>query len=122
MQSDDPKYGEGSAARLDRVVRNAFALVKVEPAPTTVIDIIKEWDSDCGAGCTAAAIVDLAERLRVDRWLLAFSEDGALVGQALVDAIAEQTRRLRSEEWPARNRLRMLADQVQATLGEFGLL
>lgn len=107
---------------IDRVRRNTLALVRVEPAPTTVIDIIEEWNGACGAGCTAAAIVDLAERLRIDRWRLAFAEDGVLVGQALEDAIRHQAQLLTSEEWPSKNRLRQLADQVRTTLGEYGLL
>ena len=119
---DDPKYGEHSAARMDRVTRNALALVTVEPAVPTVMDIIVEWASDHGVGCPAEAIVALAERLREDRWRLAFAEDGALVGASVVEALAEQARLLAADEWPARNRLRILADQVEATLGAHGLL
>lgn len=122
MRTDDPRYGEHSAAELDRVTRNTLALVRVEPTEPTVIDIIEQWAEDCEVGCAAATIVELAERLRVDRWRLAFSENGVLVGSSVVEALHEQTKLTKAEEWPARNRLRILADQVQTTLTEYGLL
>ena len=110
------------AAEFDRVRRNSFALVKAEPMTPTVIEIVTEWAEERRVTCSAASVVNLAERLRQERWRLAFSENGVLVGSAVVDALREQTSLIRAEAWPARNHLRLLAEHVRATLGEHGLL
>lgn len=116
------RHGEHSAAELDRVQRNHLSLVRVEPIAPTVIGVVTQWAEEHGVDCEAEAVVDLAERLREERWKLAFAENGVLVGEAVTEALLAQARNLRAEEWAARNRLRILADQVRLTLGEYGLL
>ena len=64
----------------------------------------------------------MAERLRHERWRLAFSENGVLVGASVVEALREQAKLVKADAWPARNRLRMMAERVRMTLGEYGLL
>lgn len=48
---------------------------------------------------------------------MAFSENGVLLGASVVEALMAQACHLRSAEWVARSRLRLLADHVRETVG-----
>lgn len=118
MQPTDPRVGEYSAAMIDRIGRNSFALVEALPAATP-IEIIFEWAEEHAIACDPAALVVLGERLRGGRLL--FTEDGKLAG-ALVSALLEQASNIKDGSWPERNRLRILGETVRETLRTLGLL
>ena len=97
-----------------------MSFVATEPALTPV-EVIFAWAEESQVRCDAAALIDLAERLRRDSTLL-FAEDGRLVASYITHALRTQVALMKAESWVAKNKLRILLQQTQQVCGELGLL
>lgn len=117
----DPRFGEVSGAMLDRAQRNTTSAITTvrTRAETTPLDTICAWREERNVDATPQDLVDLAERLRATD---PFAEDGKLLGAKMVSALRKQAERLRAENWPAGNRLRLSAEYPWETLSILGLL
>jgi len=117
----DPRLGIRAAAVFRRMDRNCVSLVPV-PAKRaeTPTQAIFAWAEECEVPADPADLVELAKRLRGSRLLV--GEDGVLEGKRITAAIQEQADLYGANEWPAKNKLRMLACRIRGTLGEMGLM
>ena len=118
-------------AMLRRMLRTRTAIVPARCAERTPAQVITAWCKECGLDVGADAVAGLSSRLH-QGGVFYFADDGALIGSVIVeiltaisDAIREQSDLIAGDQWPKRNRLRMLAErfrrELDAVLGEQGM-
>lgn len=113
----DPRRVGVAVAFLDRMQRNSATAAQASRAETPG-DMIFRWAEEGGVPAEREKLRDLATMLRGSRLL--FDEDGKLAGAAIADALDEQADLC--HDWPAANKLRLLAARVRDMLGGLGLL
>ncbi len=105
-------------------MRTRLALVPTTPAERTPAQVISDFCEECGVDLDAGSVAELSARLHAGG-VCYFDDDGRVLGtiicetlRAICDALAAQADLIAEDQWPARNKLRMLVDRFQRELGE----
>ena len=114
-----PHRGDATGGFIRRMMRSKLSLVPAEPVDETPLQVLSRWARDMNLDVNRQDLLELARSLR---GCIHFEEDGSLMGSGIVRSLRHQAKLIAPERWGQKNTLRFLADRVEGSLRNMGLL